>query len=249
MKFRFTVIAAAIACCLSCVDANDQLGESLIPVDQMYSIYSETVPLSSVRMQMADSLSGYSNSRITIGAVRDDVYGLSTRACALTLVPISDSLDFGENPVATNFHFEAAHDTTSFCDPAQKRILQNVNVYALTKPLVASKNFDCNAVIEHSENTITKGTPVINGKDSLSFDFTQEFANRYLSITQDDLKSLDNNWIPLFINVNDNTSEGIKHKSKPFFSSQFHPEACGGPVDTEFLFDDFVENIKKYTGK
>ncbi len=64
-----------------------------------------------------------------------------------------------------------------------------------------------------------------------------------------DLKTIDNNWIPLFINVNDNTSEGIKHKSKPFFSSQFHPEACGGPVDTEFLFDDFVENIKKYTGK
>lgn len=64
-----------------------------------------------------------------------------------------------------------------------------------------------------------------------------------------DLKSIDNNWIPLFINVNDNTSEGIKHKSKPFFSSQFHPEACGGPVDTEFLFDDFVANIQKYTGK
>ena len=61
-----------------------------------------------------------------------------------------------------------------------------------------------------------------------------------------DNKSLDKEWEPLFINVNDKTSEGIKHKSKPFFSTQFHPEASGGPVDTEFLFDDFIEMVKKH---
>jgi carbamoylphosphate synthase small subunit len=49
----------------------------------------------------------------------------------------------------------------------------------------------------------------------------------------------------LFINLNDGTNEGIQHKSKPFFSSQFHPEASSGPTDTEFLFDMFVENMKK----
>jgi carbamoyl-phosphate synthase small subunit len=57
--------------------------------------------------------------------------------------------------------------------------------------------------------------------------------------------TLTKDWIPLFINLNDNTNEGMKHKTKPFFSSQFHPEATGGPVDTEFLFDEFVENIRK----
>lgn len=36
------------------------------------------------------------------------------------------------------------------------------------------------------------------------------------------------------------TNEGIIHKTKPFFSVQFHPEACGGPLDTEFLFDQFL---------
>jgi len=56
-------------------------------------------------------------------------------------------------------------------------------------------------------------------------------------------------WDPLFINVNDNTNEGMKHKSKPFFSTQFHPEASGGPTDTDFLFDTFIDNIKKYRGK
>lgn len=58
--------------------------------------------------------------------------------------------------------------------------------------------------------------------------------------------SLPSDWEAMFINVNDNTNEGIRHKSKPFFSTQFHPEAASGPVDTEYLFDEFIENIVKY---
>ena len=56
-----------------------------------------------------------------------------------------------------------------------------------------------------------------------------------------DNTTLGADWEPLFINMNDGTNEGIKHKTKPFFSAQFHPEACSGPTDTEFLFDKFVE--------
>ena len=55
-----------------------------------------------------------------------------------------------------------------------------------------------------------------------------------------DNDTLGADWEPLFINMNDGTNEGIKHKTKPFFSSQFHPEACSGPTDTEFIFDKFV---------
>ncbi|WP_167614407.1 glutamine-hydrolyzing carbamoyl-phosphate synthase small subunit [Maribellus sediminis] len=56
-------------------------------------------------------------------------------------------------------------------------------------------------------------------------------------------ESLPSDWEPLFTNVNDNTNEGIRHKTKPFFSTQFHPEASSGPTDTEFLFDEFIKNI------
>jgi len=52
--------------------------------------------------------------------------------------------------------------------------------------------------------------------------------------------SLPAEWEPYFINMNDGTNEGIRHKSKPFFSAQFHPEASSGPEDTEFIFDDFI---------
>jgi carbamoyl-phosphate synthase small subunit len=58
-------------------------------------------------------------------------------------------------------------------------------------------------------------------------------------------ETLPGDWEPLFTNVNDNTNEGIRHKTKPFFSTQFHPEASSGPTDTEFLFDDFIESIKR----
>lgn len=55
-----------------------------------------------------------------------------------------------------------------------------------------------------------------------------------------DDKTLGADWEPLFVNMNDGTNEGIRHKFKPFFSAQFHPEACSGPLDTEFIFDDFI---------
>ena len=56
-----------------------------------------------------------------------------------------------------------------------------------------------------------------------------------------DNATLPGDWEPLFINMNDGTNEGIRHTSKPFFSAQFHPEAASGPVDTTFLFDDFIK--------
>ena len=60
-----------------------------------------------------------------------------------------------------------------------------------------------------------------------------------------DISKLDEEWDDYFINLNDETCEGIKHISKPFFSSQFHPEASGGPLDTEFLFKDFIDLVEK----
>lgn len=48
---------------------------------------------------------------------------------------------------------------------------------------------------------------------------------------------------PWFVNANDNTNEGIIHKKYPFMSTQFHPEANPGPVDTEWIFDYFLEKI------
>jgi carbamoyl-phosphate synthase small subunit len=61
-----------------------------------------------------------------------------------------------------------------------------------------------------------------------------------------DASKLGPEWYELFLNVNDGTNEGIKHQSKPFFATQFHPEASSGPTDTDFLFDDFIQLIENY---
>jgi carbamoyl-phosphate synthase small subunit len=59
-----------------------------------------------------------------------------------------------------------------------------------------------------------------------------------------DSTSLPEDWREWFYNNNDKTNEGIMHISKPFFGTQFHPEASPGPDDTEFLFDMFIRSMK-----
>ncbi|MCX6247146.1 MAG: glutamine-hydrolyzing carbamoyl-phosphate synthase small subunit [Bacteroidetes bacterium] len=61
-----------------------------------------------------------------------------------------------------------------------------------------------------------------------------------------DESNLGKDWEPYFINLNDGTNEGIIHKTQPFFSTQFHPEASGGPTDTKFLFVDFMDMVKDH---
>lgn len=195
MKFAFRTLAAALFCCLSCVEIDSGLGGNLIPADQTYTIHptKTLLPPGSIRMQPADSLSGYSQTRITVGAIRDDEFGLTTRRCALTLVPARDSLDFGNVAAAkvVRFHFAAAFDTVSVSRSDQRNILQGVRVHSLSEPVRPGRDYDCNGSnlkVDYSKQIINGGA-VLNGADSLSFDFTEEYARRFLQITQDDLGS------------------------------------------------------------
>jgi len=60
-----------------------------------------------------------------------------------------------------------------------------------------------------------------------------------------DSSSLPSDWMPLMVNANDGSNEGIVHRVRPWFSVQFHPEACGGPTDTAFLFHSFIRSISE----
>ena len=51
--------------------------------------------------------------------------------------------------------------------------------------------------------------------------------------------------VPAFENVNDKTNEGLEYVGKNIFTVQFHPEACAGPQDTAYLFDRFMDMMKK----
>ncbi|KAL2043756.1 hypothetical protein N7G274_003275 [Stereocaulon virgatum] len=61
-----------------------------------------------------------------------------------------------------------------------------------------------------------------------------------------DAQTLPSDWKEYFINLNDSSNEGIIHKSRPIFSTQFHPEARGGPLDSSYLFDDYLVSVARY---
>lgn len=58
-----------------------------------------------------------------------------------------------------------------------------------------------------------------------------------------DNNSLGEDWEALFVNMNDGSNEGIRHKTQPWFSAQFHPEATSGPTDAKLLFDVFIRML------
>ena len=68
--------------------------------------------------------------------------------------------------------------------------------------------------------------------------------NHGFAVDTEDLKNRDVNIT--FINLNDFTLEGMKHKQYPLFSVQFHPEAAPGPHDTLFIFDEFINMVKNF---
>lgn len=174
----------ALALCISCVDVDPQLGGDLIPTESRYKMFSAEIPIDEVQMKMADSLSGFSSTRITIGAVRDEDFGLSTRGCAMTLVPLMDTVNFGKVQSIKHFRLTAAPDSISVSQKGQEHILQNVYVRELNSGLDYSALIDASdekGQIQYGSASIVKGTPIINGTDSLTLDFTDDYAWKYVN--------------------------------------------------------------------
>ena len=59
-----------------------------------------------------------------------------------------------------------------------------------------------------------------------------------------DVSTIPEGYQQLFVNANDGSNEGLIHSTKNIFSVQFHPEACAGPTDTDFLFEMFMTRVQ-----
>ena len=143
----------------SCVKVDNSLGKGLVDKNLIYSTYTEEFPLDEIKMKLSEDLSGYSDSHLTIGAIRDEVFGLTTRSAAFPLVPALDTIDFGKNPKAVSFDLYFAPDTISCADDRQKGIIQNIYVYELLDSLDRS-NTVASHDIPHGTAIITNGIPV-----------------------------------------------------------------------------------------
>ena len=174
--------------CYSCVPSSGEVGSDFLALDQQFDVYHASIPIEDIEMRMADSLSGYSQTRLTIGSVRDPEFGLTRRGAAFTIIPMNDSLDFGTNPKFESFRIVLSRDTISIADEADRNILQNIYVYELEEKLTGK--YDINALekgtLKHGGSRITKSTPVFNGTDdTLGIDFNKEFGTKYMQALAD----------------------------------------------------------------
>lgn len=177
----FLTVALSCICAAGCVVVDTDLGNGYIPIEQQYRIRTVEFPLERIENRKITHMSGYSSRRITIGALRDGTFGLTVKSSAFTLVPVNDTLDFGESPEYRDFHISLQRDTISVLSDGDRRILQNIRVYSLED---AGKKLDSTSIytsdLKRSDfegcNLISKGTPVYNGGDSLSFSFNSDFG-------------------------------------------------------------------------
>ena len=193
---RLAAIGAILFSSASCVDINEKLGENFIPTDQLWDVFVDSAPLEKVVLKTADSLSAYSNSRITFGTINNEKLGLTKKGSSVTLVPVISDIDLGENTVVRQFHFSAVRDTLSTMNDNDQNMLQNVYVYSLKKQLDSTVLYTnaFNPGIRYENEAednrdrfidfskyITVGIPVYTGGDSLSFNFSKAYAEEVVN--------------------------------------------------------------------
>ena len=177
------ILALCMAAALilpGCVEVDNSLGDGLVDKSLLYDTHSVEFALTEIQMKKSDALSGYSGSKLTVGAVRDDVFGLTTREAAFPLIPALDTIDLGTNPQAVKFTLRFAADTISCNDDSQARIIQNLRVTELTQPLPVGAGTGCTQEIPHGSQLITDGVPVYDGEGELSFSLSKSYAQKYV---------------------------------------------------------------------
>lgn len=200
MNFKTYLIGAlCLVGAVGCVNVDTDLGNGYIPIEQQYEVKLAEYPLTDIQMKRMSNMSGYSSRRIAVGAIRDDLFGLTVKSSAFTLVPVVDTINLGTNTKFRDFHISLQRDTINVANDKDAEILQNIYVYSLRD---AGINLNDNCVytddIKLSQfdglEVISKGIPVYDGGDSLSFSFSKKFGEAELQ-KMIELKNEDNYFI------------------------------------------------------
>ena len=181
MKKLLAFCMAAALALPGCIKVDNSLGKGLVDRSLLFDTYTATFPLEETKMCMASDLSGYSDTRLVFGAIRDEVFGLTTRECAFPLIPALDTLDLGTNPQIISFTLYFESDSVSCASDDQQRIFQNVLVTELTEPLDHHKRSSTRD-IPHGTQLLTEGVPVYNGEGALALNLKPEYGQRYLDV-------------------------------------------------------------------
>lgn len=223
----------------------DEIPADLTPI-KTYAITGvvEAVSCKEPDRYQAEGEERFRVSLLDYGAKRNIVRELQKRGCTVTVLPASTS---AEEILAAGP--DGVMLSNGPGDPAE-----NVEIVANLKELLKSDMPIFGICLGHQLLALANGfkteklkyghrgtnQPVQNLETGRVYISSQNHGYAVVSSTIDPEIADE-----YFNNVNDRTCEGVRYKKIPAFSVQFHPEACGGPRDTAFLFDEFFEMMGK----
>lgn len=190
----------------SCVKTDFTVGSNFLPENERFKTRVLTIAIDSIEQRSLEKLSGYSNVRMCVGSMRDEINGMervTRKGSAVTLIPISDTLDWGQNPKFDKFMLVTAKDTTNVISEDQRFIMQNLCIYNLADIYEAGelgeKSFtdkfkytnDIKPSMFRGKECVTQGTPVYGGEKNIIIPFNEKFAESYMGKGKEVLEDLE----------------------------------------------------------
>lgn len=185
---RIAFAFAALTGIAGCVYIDSELGQGFIPTDQQWSVFTtdnegNPLVLEDIEMQPVKQLGGYSSRRLTVGTLTDSELGTVSKSAAFTLLPMmKGKYDLGKNPRNIRFHLGLAKDTICILNESDKRIIQSIYAYELSDTLGSNYLYASQIPAFDDSHIISKGAQLYNGEDSLSIDFTEDYALRFYNV-------------------------------------------------------------------
>ncbi len=187
----------------------------------------------------------YKVALVDFGVKKNIIRCLAERGCHVRVFPMNTSIEEMESFNPDGYMLSNGPGDPSAM-PASVELVKNIvalnkpifgiclghQILSLSQGLKTEKMFNGHRGINHPIKNLITGRGEVTSQ------------NHGFVVSKDSVS--DNDEIEMtHIHLNDDTLAGIAFKSKPMFSVQYHPEASAGPHDSRYLFDQFIDNMKK----
>lgn len=185
------VLAALLTIATSCVDVDNTVGSSYVPLDQNIYILTQEFDLP-VGHRYPDSLNTELFDYLPVGSISTPEYGNVTVGAAVSIVPSLQFKEWGENPVFKSMVLSLATSSVQTLDDNQKYIPQNIYVHRLTKDLDSTMVYG-NSLNEsdYTAQQCCKGANITTGLDTVYIEFPEEFAKPIFSMDSTTMDSVE----------------------------------------------------------
>ena len=238
--------AGAMNCIISSEQLDiDILKEKLKDVPSMAGLELSSKVTTSSIYDIEPENKVYKVALVDFGVKKNIIRCLAERGCHVRVFPMNTSVEEMESfnpdgymlsngpgdPSAMPASVELVKDIVALNKPIFGICLGH-QILSLSQGLKTEKMFNGHRGINHPIKNLITGRGEVTSQ------------NHGFVVSKDSVS--DNDEIEMtHIHLNDDTLAGIAFKSKPMFSVQYHPEASAGPHDSRYLFDQFIDNMKK----